>query len=305
MNSTDLILHHYDASPFTQKTLRMLGMKGLSWYSVETPMIPPKPDLTVLTGGYRGTPVLQIGADIYIDNQRIAIELERRFPEPALFPYGNTGLDQALVKWSDAFFRAGLHMVIALQSREWPPEFLADRKALFSDIDFDTMDANLDHARAQLRALAGLLNMQLADGRLFLEGDKPSLADIHAFSVPWFARAAMPEVNGLLNKFTHLLPWEHRIAEIGEGNKQSTTAAEAHATALATTPATTAEIDPEDAQHLTAGQIVTVTPDDSNRGEVQGEVVVANEHEIAVRHSNETAGELIVHFPRIGYRVIT
>ncbi len=35
MNENDLILHHYDASPFTQKTLRMLGIKGAKWYSVE------------------------------------------------------------------------------------------------------------------------------------------------------------------------------------------------------------------------------------------------------------------------------
>ena len=57
MNEDDLILHHYDASPFTQKTLRMLGIKAAQWYSVETPMILPKPDLITLTGGYRGTPV--------------------------------------------------------------------------------------------------------------------------------------------------------------------------------------------------------------------------------------------------------
>ena len=54
---TDLILHHYDASPFTQRVLRMLGIKGLEWRSVTTPMMPPKDDLLALTGGYRGTPV--------------------------------------------------------------------------------------------------------------------------------------------------------------------------------------------------------------------------------------------------------
>ncbi len=102
---TDIILHHYDASPFTQKALRMLGLKKLEWRSVETPMLLPKPDLVCLTGGYRGTPVMQIGADIYIDSQRIARELERRYPEPTLFPAGDAGLGYALVKWSDDFFR--------------------------------------------------------------------------------------------------------------------------------------------------------------------------------------------------------
>ena len=69
---TDLILHSYDASPFTQRALKLLAIKGLTWRSVTTPMMPPKDDLLALTGGYRGTPVLQIGADVYIDSQRIA-----------------------------------------------------------------------------------------------------------------------------------------------------------------------------------------------------------------------------------------
>ncbi len=199
-----IILHHYDASPFSQKTLRMLGIKGLAWQSVETPMITPKDDLVLLTGCYRGTPVLQIGADVYVDNMRIALELERRFPSPSLFPYGDRGLQLALVKWADAFFRAGLHMIIAIQAQQWPEEFRADRQLLFPDIDFKTATQSLPHARAQLRAQAALLNDQLADGRKFLAGEKPSLADIHAFSVPWFARVSMPEVNDLWSEFTHM-----------------------------------------------------------------------------------------------------
>ena len=303
MKSTDLILHHYDASPFTQKTLRMFGLKGLDWYSVETPMISPKPDLTVLTGGYRGTPVLQIGSNIYIDNQRIAIELERRFPSPSLFPFGNTGLNQMLVKWSDTFFRTGLFMVIALQSKDWPEEFLADRKALFSDLDFDFIAGDLTYARTQLRAHADLVNTQLSDDRTFLEGDKPSLADIHAFSIPWFARATMPEVNELLENFHYLPAWEQRVAEIGEGNRKPITVKEAHNIANGSEPCSETKIDPGDAQGLSAGQAVSVGPDDSQRGEVMGEVVVATADEIAIQHENSTVGNIVVHFPRIGYRV--
>ena len=62
---TDLILHHYPQSPFAEKARLLLGFKGLSWHSVMIPPVMPKPDLTALTGGYRRTPVLQVGADIY------------------------------------------------------------------------------------------------------------------------------------------------------------------------------------------------------------------------------------------------
>ena len=81
---TDIILHHYDTSPYAEKVRTGLGLKGLAWASVELPVIMPKPNLTTLTGGYRKTPVLQIGADIYCDSQLIMRELERRYPSSEL-----------------------------------------------------------------------------------------------------------------------------------------------------------------------------------------------------------------------------
>src|SRR5271163_2053304 len=85
---TDIILHHYKTSPYSEKVRLGLGLKGLTWASVEIPIIMPKPDLTALTGGYRKTPVMQIGADIYCDSQWIMRELERRHPTPSFYPAG-------------------------------------------------------------------------------------------------------------------------------------------------------------------------------------------------------------------------
>lgn len=298
-----LILHSYDASPFTQKTLRIFGLKGLDWQWVETPFIPPKDDLTVLTGGYRGTPVLQIGADIYIDNQMIASELERRYPEPSLFPYGNVGLNQALINWSHAFFRSGLEIGIAVLSKNWSEEFRKDREYLFNNIDFDQADNNIDHARSQLCAYASLINTQLSDGRLFLEGEKTSLADIHAFSIPWFTRAAMPEVNDLLQPFTFLPEWEARINEIGEGNRTTIDAKDAIEYAKDSKSIAESGVEPGDAQGLTVGQAVSIAPDDSQRGAMNGIVVSASANHVSVSHSNNAVGEMVIHYPRIGYRI--
>ena len=83
---TDIILHHYDASPYSEKVRLGLGLKGLAWASVEIPIIMPKPDLTALTGGYRKTPVLQIGADIYCDSQLIMRELSADIPVRVFIP---------------------------------------------------------------------------------------------------------------------------------------------------------------------------------------------------------------------------
>src|SRR4051794_28171567 len=97
---TDIILHHYETSPNSEKVRLGLGLKGLAWRSVEIPVIMPKPDLTALTGGYRKTPVLQIGADIYCDSQLIMRELERRHPIPSFYPAGHGAAD-ALAWWAE------------------------------------------------------------------------------------------------------------------------------------------------------------------------------------------------------------
>jgi glutathione S-transferase len=68
---SEVIFHHYPPSPFSEKVRVAMGIKKLAWHSVEIPRIPPKPDLIPLTGGYRRTPVMQIGADIYCDTQCI------------------------------------------------------------------------------------------------------------------------------------------------------------------------------------------------------------------------------------------
>ncbi len=59
----EIILHHYDRSPFSEKVRLVCGLKGVTWRSVDIPRWMPKPELMPLTGGYRKTPVMQIGAD--------------------------------------------------------------------------------------------------------------------------------------------------------------------------------------------------------------------------------------------------
>jgi glutathione S-transferase len=97
-----LILHHYPVSPFAEKVRAMLGFKGVAWKSVLIPMMMPKPDVVALTGGYRRTPILQIGADIYCDTSLIARVLERAAPAPTLFPYGDRLEGRAMSHFADS-----------------------------------------------------------------------------------------------------------------------------------------------------------------------------------------------------------
>ena len=49
----EIILHHYPLSPYSEKVRLALGLKGVSWNSVEIPVWTPRPKLTPMTGGYR------------------------------------------------------------------------------------------------------------------------------------------------------------------------------------------------------------------------------------------------------------
>jgi glutathione S-transferase len=79
----------------------MLGYKNLAWKSVTIPMIMPKPDVVALTGGYRKTPILQIGADIYCDTALISDVLEHLQPMPSVYPEPSKGLARTLAHWAD------------------------------------------------------------------------------------------------------------------------------------------------------------------------------------------------------------
>ena len=100
--STELILHHYPASPFAEKIRLVLGFKQLPWKSVIIPSVMPKPDVVALTGGYRRTPILQIGADIYCDTSLICEVLEHKQPEPVLYPPHLKGVSRVFAQWADS-----------------------------------------------------------------------------------------------------------------------------------------------------------------------------------------------------------
>jgi hypothetical protein len=54
---------------------------------------------------------------------------------------------------------------------------------------------------------------------------------------------------------------------------------------------------------LEAGQRVSVTPVDYGAVPVHGELVSLTQNEVALRREHSRVGELVVHFPRQGYKV--
>ncbi|HWI12449.1 MAG TPA: glutathione S-transferase N-terminal domain-containing protein, partial [Burkholderiaceae bacterium] len=136
----ELILHHYASSPFSEKVRLILGFKGLAWRSVIVPNIMPKPDVVALTGGYRRTPFMQIGADIYCDTALMCRVIDALEPEPPLYPAATAGIADIVAQWADTTLfwtavpftlqPAGVPHVL----KDVPPEMLkafgADRAAM-------------------------------------------------------------------------------------------------------------------------------------------------------------------------------
>jgi len=300
----ELILHHFDLSPFAEKVRLMLGLKGLEWRSVQIPMLMPKPDLTALTGGYRKTPVLQIGADVYCDTRLIAVELEARHPAPSLFPERNRGMSLALSAWSDrAFFEPGAGLSMGLNKRGLPDAVINDRKAFFNFMNFDALERDIPYLTTQLRAQADLIEQQLQDARPFLFGDAAGLADIHAYFPVWMARGNVPTAGAIFSRLPRLAQWESRMRAIGHGRRSEMSAADAHARARNAVPCRGLGVDMDDVLALSEGEEVVVTPDDYGRDPVRGHLESLALHEVAVRRSHPAVGTVVVHFPRIGYRV--
>ena len=160
-----MILHHFDASPFSEKVRIALGIKGVSWRSVKVPRILPKPNLMPLTGGYRRTPVAQIGRDIYADTRLILAELEARHATPALYPPKQAASIAALEQLGDqVLFLAAIPLLLSEPGRvalenalgaAGLAAFRADRAALFDQgrIGAPTPDFSAAHWHPSMAAL--------------------------------------------------------------------------------------------------------------------------------------------------------
>ncbi len=302
----EIILHHYPASPVSEKVRVALGIKGLAWRSVEIPRVPPKPDVMPLTGGYRRTPIMQIGADIYCDSQCILREFQRLHPEPSFYPGGAAGLPWGINRWTDALFDTAVRLSMGANADKLPAEFLADRSRLFfgPNADIKKIQADIPHTTAQLRAQFGWVDERLTGGRRFLLGDNAGLPDATTYYLVWFVRGRWQGGPELLAEFPALEAWEQRVKAIGHGRPTEMTSGEAVEVARASKPSTPQHDDPRDPQRLKVGQKVTVVPDlDSGEPAVAGVVRLVGRDCIAILREDPRVGTVCVHFPRVGFRV--
>ncbi len=309
--TTELILHHYPTSPFSEKIRLILGYKKLAWKSVVIPNIMPKPDVVALTGGYRKTPVLQVGADIYCDSALICDVIVHVQPEPALYPPHLKGVARVFAQWADTtlFWAA---MAYNLQPKgaahmfaNAPPEtaraFGDDRKAMAVNLNrLRAVDATSAY-RSYLRRLA-----HMAEEHDFLFGVQPCVADFAAYHPLWFTRTRVPVLADILNTTPAVGEWMDRLAALGHGGMDKFSSADAITVAAGGEPMPAGsnllqDSAFQDDHGLPLGSTVTIAAESFGPEITEGELLAATRTHYTLRRTDARAGTVHVHFPRIGY----
>jgi glutathione S-transferase len=299
----DLVLHHYDFSNYSEKVRLAFGYKGLVWRSVTIPPTAPKPDFTPLTGGYRRTPALQVGADIYCDTALILRELERRYPTPTLYPAVNAAEADMIAYWAEnQLFRPMSLYVSGSNLDVLPKNLQADRSQMrgLPIPDDETVrraaKRNAPAVRVQIRWIEDLLS----DGRDWISGPVVTVADFAVYHALWFLTARTDRLGFELDGYTRIREWRARVKAFGNGCATEMSPSEALAVAAASQPADPlpSDIFEEDPP---LGSKVRVRASDYGRDPVEGELVQFDRERMAVLRQDPIVGRVVVHFPRLGY----
>jgi len=301
-----MILHHYPTSPFAEKIRLIFGYKNIAWQGVLIPMVMPKPDLMPLTGGYRKTPVLQIGADIYCDTALICDVLEHMAPAPSLYNAAPKGLVRSLAQWADTllfpvamahnFQPKGAQHVMATMPEDVVKLFADDRKAMRGGgARMPAADATAMY-KSHLRRISSML-----EDHAFLLGDTPCLADFSVYHSVWFTIAKVPVIDSILDATPLVRDWANRMAGFGHGKEQTITAADAIQVAKNAQPVPLTDDVFQDEHGFPLGTQVTVAADSFGTEPTQGKLVAATRTRLTLERSDPLTGTVHVHFPRMGF----
>jgi glutathione S-transferase len=308
---SEIILHQFAASPFSEKLRLVLGFKGLAYQSVKVPAIMPKPDVVALTGGYRRTPFLQMGSDVYCDTALICKVLEKLHPTPTLYPSVNSALSSIFAQWADStlFWAAVSHnrgpkgagSQFAAALTDPMAAVFADRKAMGFDITwFEPGDATPAYVN-YLDRLTSMLH-----GQSYLFGAQPCIADFCAYHPIWMVHIRGKDSANLLQHYPDLKAWTDRMKGIGHSNWKEMSSDQAIDVAASCEPlplgaGPLANNEFLNEHGIALGTKVSISAESFGKEPTAGELVAATADHFSLRRTDARAKTVHVHFPRIGY----
>jgi glutathione S-transferase len=302
----NIILHHYPTSPFAEKIRLILGFKACTWKSVLIPNIMPKPDVVALTGGYRKTPILQVGADIYCDSALIAEVIESMVASPTLYPPAIDAASRTLAQWADstlfwtaipfALQPAGLAHMFAGLTQEQIKAFGDDRNSFRANIPRMRPAEAVSCTTTYLKRLE-----QMLAGQPFFFGQAPSIADFSIYHCLWFVVRGGP-VAKVLEAFPGLTAFRERMRAFGHGHSEDLTSGEALKIASSAPPAASIGLS-ADTHGFAIGEKVIVNATDTGVEPVEGTLYGLSCDRISLAREDARAGKVVVHFPRLGFEM--
>ena len=297
----ELILHNHVGSIFSEKVRRVLAYKGLDWTNIQVSPIPPKTNFTPLTGGYRRMPVLQIGADIYCDSALIIQKLEEICPTPSVFPKETSGIASMIADWADhRAFKWVLVTIYPDFMAHMPEVFIQDRKELIPELDPERVKDLSPHAFEQFKKFVSFVDMALLN-HAFVAGDAFSVADAACYHLFWFAKLS-PRVFAPIESYPRILDWMAKVAAFPSPKVEDKADLYPLGVALDSTPTDVGDFtNGSDIYGL--GDMVSVSADDYATEQIVGEIAKLAPNEIAVRQVSEKLGEIVIHFPRLGFNI--
>lgn len=209
-----LILFTYPESVVGRRMEWYLTLRGIPYTRCRVDTKMPRPVLERLGIHYRRIPILAVGRDIYCDSRCIIDHLERLYTDvPRLGadegtdPY-QKGIERILEIWAfdGGLFNRTAQLIPKDAALALNQAWLDDRMEL-SGRKFDAnslakgLPDALAHARLHLQIVEENL---LADGREWLAGSSPGVADIHVLWIfDWMMRP--PERMGMRQAYPEIL----------------------------------------------------------------------------------------------------
>lgn len=302
---SEMILHHYENSPYAEKIRLMFGLTNSAWQSLLSPVWPPRPNIDPLTGGYRRIPVAQIGADIICDTCLISKEVASLTNNQNLSPSNMSDAAQALMTQAEnkVFFAAVAAVpqmrLIGTMLKEFglvgTYKFAKDRTGMLKG--GSTRPPSPEKAKKLISDLLAELESHLAKNA-WINGDSASVADFAVYHPLWLhLQAARAELVAGPNTTR----WYKAVEALGQGQRKEITQADAFAAAKNNQPRPLPTEAPDN--DLALGQQVSVAPSDYGVVPITGTLVMVADDRMIIARDTDQFGTVHVHFPREGYAV--
>jgi hypothetical protein len=156
--------------------------------------------------------------------------------------------------------------------------------------------------RAQFRAHLQWIEEAFADGREYLMGAAPSVADFALYHPLWFLRGNVKEPD-LMEGAQATKAWHDRMSGFGHGTSTLLEAKTALYIAREANPKPAAPSRGRDPSGCKPGDKVIVNANDTGRDPIGGELLSIDEQRIVIRRQHPELRELHQHFPRVGFDV--